>query len=392
MRCFRSTLLACHLIPVGLGLLWSGIVYARTMTEGEKRSAINRAKKEIDRDNCVDAMLELAGVAKSGGSEADIANFYIAQCQDKVGDYTLSYETATRINPNSLPKNQSTTLKALIERLSTVPEPKPWSISAVAGGLTFEGDQSLKNGYFYDLMASYNTASTSVTLDYEPGAIKLIDGSDYSQTQMLIIAEQRFINAIGIKLGYRTQSSSTSTISGASNLMVGARWFHDLTQVGVTYAMSQYPKYYPANLEVNQVTGYFSTGFGNAFDWGLIGLDLKYHNITPQMTFSKARYPTVTAFKSAYTSTEIGVRYTLSPFSLALSTWSGEQVFAVLGDGLVVWSNSTVHKGGQKLSLDYFYETSATFGLFYAMDSLENTSTKATGSVTAIGINGTFFF
>jgi len=156
--------------------------------------------------------------------------------------------------------------------------------------------------------------------------------------------------------------------------------------------MSKYPKYYPANLDVNQLTGNVSTAFGNAFAWGLLGLDLKYHNITPQMTFSKAKYPTVTAFKSAYTSTEIGLRYTLSPISLALSTWSGEQVFAVLGDGLVVWSNSTVHKGGQKLSLDYFYETSATIGLFYAKDSLENTSTNSTASVTALGLNGTFFF
>jgi len=392
MRCLRSVLLACRLIPIGVGLVLGGSVYARTMTEAEKKSSIARAKKEIERDHCVEAMLELAGVAKIGGPEADTANFYIAQCQDKLGDYSLSYETASRINPRSLPTNQGATLKALIERLSAVPEPKPWSISAVAGTLTFSGDQSLKDGYFYDLMASYNTVSTSVTVDYEPASIKLVDGSDYSQTQMLIVAEQRFIDAIGVKLGYRTQSSSASTLAGASNIIAGARWFHDMTQVGVTYAMSKYPKYYPANLDVNQLTGNFSTAFGNAFDWGLLGLDLKYHNITPQMTFSKAKYPTVTAFKSAYTSTEIGLRYTLSPISLALSTWSGEQVFAVLGDGLVVWSNSTVHKGGQKLSLDYFYETSATIGLFYAKDSLENTSTNSTASVTALGLNGTFFF
>ena len=392
MRCLRSVLLACRLIPMGIGLVWGSGVYARTMTDAEKKASITRAKKDIERDHCVDAMLELAGVAKSGGPEADTANFYIAQCQDKLGDYALSYETANRINPRSLPTNQGATLKALIERLSAVPAPKPWSISAVAGSLSFTGDQNFKSGYFYDLMAGYNTATTSVTVDYEPASLNLTDGSNYTQTQMLIIAEQRFIDAIGIKLGYRTQSSSASTLADASNVIVGARWYHDMTQVGITYAMSQYPKYYPANLDVNQFTGYFSTAFGNAFDWGLFGLDLKYHNITPEMTFSKSKYPTVTAFKSAYTSTEIGVRYTLSPFSLALSTWSGEQVFAVLGDGLVVWSNSTVHKGGQKLSLDYFYETSATFGLFYAMDSLENTSTKSAASVTALGLNGTFFF
>ena len=61
MRCLRSVLLACRLIPIGVGLVLGGSVYARTMTEAEKKSSIARAKKEIERDHCVEARRAIYG-------------------------------------------------------------------------------------------------------------------------------------------------------------------------------------------------------------------------------------------------------------------------------------------------------------------------------------------
>ena len=393
MRPHRAPLSYFCIMALGVSAAWPQSGFSRTMKREDKGSALARAKAELDRDHCVETILEAASVSNKAGQDGDLAKLYIAQCQEKLGDLSLSYATASKINPKTLSEAHRTDFTDLMKRLSGQNQIKKWSVTGSVGALKFNNDQYLKDGYFYDIVGSYLGANTTITVDYEPSSINLSDGSVYTQTQTVVVGEQRFLDAIGVKVGYRNQSASASTLNGASNILVSGRWYGGLSQIGATYTSSQYPKYYPAKLEVNQVSGFASTGFGDAFRVpGQIGLDAKVHSINPQMTYSQKAYPTVTPFKDSYSSFELGLRYTYSPVSVTAGFWSGEQVFAVLSDMFAVWNNSTVHKGGKKLALDYYYQDVAAFSLFYLADDLKNASSNASASVSVIGLNGSFFF
>ena len=366
--------------------------YGRPMKREDHSNALSRAKAALDGGDCVNAILEAASVANKPGPDADLAKLYIAQCQEKLGDLALSYETAQKANPKSLNASHRAELEDLVGRLSAPFETKSWAITGSAGALTFNNDQYLKDGFFYDVVGTYMGANTTVTVDYEPSSINLVDGSTYTQTQIVVVGEQRFLDAIGVKLGYRSQSASASTYNGSSNYLVGGRWFNASSQIGATYAASQYPNYYPASLSVSQFSGFASTSFGDSFSKpGLLSFDGKVHSIKPQMTYNQKTYPTVTPFNDSYNSFELAVRYSLSPVSVAGGFWSGEQVFGVFSDMFAVWNNSTVHSGGFKGSLDYYYENKAAFTVFFMNDSLKNTASKAASSVSVIGVNGSYF-
>ncbi len=366
--------------------------FARSVRRDDQSGPLARAKAAMDRGDCVDAILEAASITSKPGADGDLAKLYIAQCQEKLGDHALSYKTAQATNSKNLGAGHRAELDELLERLAAPFKPKRWAITGSFGTMSFSNDQYLKDGSFYDVVGSYLGDNTTVTVDYEPSSIKLVDGSTYSQTQMVVVGEQRFLDAFGIKLGYRNQSASASTYNGASNYLIGGRWFSAQSQLGLTYAASQYPNYYPAQLDVTQISGFGSTSFGDVYSSpGLIGIDVRVHTIKPQMTYSKKTYPTVTPFNDSYNSYELGLRYSLSPVSVAAVFWSGEQVFGVFSDMFAVWNNSTVHTGGRKLSVDYYYENIAALTLFYQNDDLKNTASKAASSVTVIGLNASYF-
>jgi hypothetical protein len=367
--------------------------YSRSIKRDENSGPLTRAKAAFERGDCVDTILEAAAIAAKPGSDGDIAKFYIAQCQEQLGDLALSYETAKKANPKGLSPDQRAELDDLLKRLSAPYSPKRWAVTGSAGVVIFKNDQYLKDGFFYDVVGSYLGDNTSITFDYEPSSIKLVDGSTYTQTQMVLVGEQRFLDSLGIKLGYRQQSASSSTYDGASNYLIGGRWFNSQSQIGATYAASQYPNYYPASLAVSQISAFGSTSFGDISGGpGLIGIDARVHSIKPQMTYSKKTYPTVAAFNDSYNSYELGLRYSLSPVSIAGAIWGGEQVFGVFSDMFAVWNNSTVHTGGRKISFDYYYQSTAALTLFYASDDLKNTASKAASSVSVFGINASYFF
>ena len=382
-------LLHSVLIIMGLGLF---MVDAEALTKKEQNKSLEKTKQYLADNNCVDAVLEAAGVAYSGGDNSHLARYYIAVCQDKLGDPSSSLSTLSLIDQSKLNDEQRSVLQELVKRNVPTYESRPFAVTLSYGLLNFENDPSFKDGHFTDLIASYANESVSLTIGGETVDIKQVKGSTYSQTQVLGVGEYRLMQAIGLKLGYRQQSSSEATVDGSSNTIIGIRWFNERAQVGYTRAASSYDNYYPSVLRLAQNTFDGSYAFGDYFETGVFTLSGKVFQISPEKIANKPGLLPATQLKKQYASNEVGVRYAKGSFVLGASLWSGEQVFAVLGDGFLVYSNSNLHTGGQKFSFDYDPQGCWSLGLMFASENMKFTSSSKTGHSTTSAIAGSIKF
>ncbi len=361
------------------------------LTRSEEAASLDRARQALAKGDCVDAILESAGIALSSSPNSHVANYYKAICQERLGDPASSYQSAMKILPNKLDEEKRKQLEELIGRLTYVPSSKPFSITASGGLINFTKDTTFTDGTFTDLVGSYASAANSLTLSGETAAIKQVNGSSYSQSHWIVLGEHRFMDSIGLKLGYRNQTSSAATVNGATNIISGLRWFNTQAQLGATYSTSAYEKNYPGKLHIAQTSFFGTYAFGDWNKTGLLSIDVKMHQINPKMDYNPKLYNSV-AFKDAYGSWEAGLRYSISSISLATTFWSGEQVFAVHADGAVVYSNSTLHTGGQKFSVDYYYDGIWSIGALYGMEQLKDISTGIIGQSTVTSLSTSFYF
>ena len=379
-------------LPRLLPLLLFGISgQAMALSAKEQKASLTKAQKAFEQGNCIDAVLESAGTALSENTNGQLARFYIARCQNLLGDPASSYKTALSIDKQKLDKEQKTELLDLIAKLEAVPSAKSLSFGLGAGLLGYDNDKTFDRGTFFDVNASYNSKDISVAVGAESVSIDQKTGATYTQTHWLALGELRVLDSIGLKSAYRKQKASSSTIDDSSNAIVGARWFNSVAQVGASYIMSQYPNYYPGELAINQSTAHGSYTIGSAFDTGALTLDLKLHRIIPDMKYNP-RLTNSDALEDAYSSMEGTLRYSHSSWSFAITNWFGEQVFAVLADGFLVYSNSTVHTGGVKLSADYFYQDIGSIGVLYGLESLKDISTGKVASSSVTSLNASLYF
>ena len=364
------------------------------MTEEEQAKSLVHAKKAFDQGNCEETILYAAGPALSGGSSASMANYYIALCQDKLSDPASSYKSAMQVDQSKLSHAQKDNLKDLITKLTTYEVQRPFTIALSTGSLAFQNDSAFDKGNFYDVVGSYNSINTSVTLGYEQVAITPLTGTTYKQRHEIIVAEQRFMDAVGVKLGYRLQQANAANVDSSTNMLGALRWFNSSAQLGLTYAQSSYPSYVPGAVNVSQVTLFGSYTLGNPTGIGMFTLDLKGHQISPTSSYDPSVSPYMYYLPSEkqYFSNEFGLRYTKSGVSLAVGGWLGSQIFAVLSDGFVVYSNATTHTGGQKVSLDYYYEDICSFGVAYGVERTKAAGTNVVGSSAVTSVNASFSF
>ncbi len=361
------------------------------LTTEEESASLARARNAYSKGDCVDTILEVAGTSFSKSPNSNLAKYYKAVCQDQLGDPASSYQTAILIQADRLDSEKRSTVQNLIKKLSAVPESKPFSVTLSGGAMNFSKDVTFTSGTFTDLVAYYGSASNSLTIGAETVGMKQVSGASYSQQHWLVVGEHRFIDAIGLKLGYRNQSSSSATVDGSTNTLASLRWFNSSAQLGGTYAVSAYDKYYPGKLEISQITVFGSYSLGDLFGSGLFTLDAKAHQINPKMNYNPKLTNSV-ALQEAYNSTEATLRYSLPAFSIAATVWSGEQVFAVLSDAAVVFSNATVHTGGQKLSVDYYYLDVWSAGVLYGSEAIKDISTGIIGQSTVTSLSTSIYF
>jgi hypothetical protein len=193
-----------------------------------------------------------------------------------------------------------------------------------------------------------DSAYEKYNLDYNSSTI-----ASYEQDQLSGLLTWFYSTNRSIKLGATTFSTNYDLNNSSKTYFLGWNFYWPLKgHGGIEAAYSIYPGFLPSEAKVIQFSPYYTWYFGNYFKYGSVFLSLRYFWISPKVS-NNTGTEQADQVNAEFHSGEVELSYWKGQFNFLIALGLGKQNFAVTNSGFVVFNNSELHKGYQKIVINY---------------------------------------